>query len=134
IMDAPPGATDQRLWRRAIEIWHTQMPTYRPGFLHRDFHPGNVLWKRDLAYIVDWTDACGGPWGCDVAHCRDNLIQLSGVDVADLFLRHYREVTGADYDPYWEIASVLEHSPSSFNDQRVAISETRLRPAVAQHK
>ena len=133
ITDAPPGATDQRLWRRAIDIWHTQMPTYRPGFLHRDFHPGNVLWKRDLAYIVDWANACAGPWGCDVAHCRDNLIQFSGYDVADLFLRRYREVTGADYDPYWEIASVLEHSPSSFNDQRVAISETRLRPAVAQY-
>ena len=43
----------------------------------------------------------------------------------------YREVTGADYDPYWEIASVVEHSPSSFNHQRVSISETRLRPAVA---
>lgn len=133
LTDAPPGATDRRLWRRAIEIWHTQMPAYSPGFLHRDFHPGNVLWKRKLAYIVDWANACAGPWGCDVAHCRDNLIQLSGFDDADRFLRRYREVTGADYDPYWEIASVLEHSPASFDDQRVAVSETRLRPAVAPY-
>jgi aminoglycoside/choline kinase family phosphotransferase len=110
------------------------MPTYRPGFLHRAFHTGNVLWKRDLAHIVDWADGCAGPWGCDIAHCRDNLIKASGFDVADLFLRHYREMTGADYEPFREIASVLEHSPSSFNDLRVAISETRLRPAVAQYR
>lgn len=134
ITDVPPGATDQRLWCRAIDIWHAQMPTYRAGFLHRDFHAGNVLWKRNLAYIVDWADGCAGPWGCDVAHCRDNLIRAGGFDVADLFLHHYRKLTGADYDPYWEIASVLEHSPSSLDDQRVAISETRLRPAVAQYK
>lgn len=133
LTDAPPGATDQRLWRRAIEIWHTQMPEYRPGFLHRDFHPGNVLWKRRVAHVVDWANACAGPSGCDIAHCRDNLIHLSGFDAADLFLRRYQEVTGADYDPFWEIASVLEHSPSTFNDQRMAIRETRLRPAVARY-
>jgi Ser/Thr protein kinase RdoA (MazF antagonist) len=133
LTDAPPGSTDRQLWRRAIEIWHTQMPAYRLGFLHRDFHPGNVLWKGDLASVVDWASGCAGPWGCDVAHCRDNLIGLSGFDDADRFLRRYREVTGADYDPYWEIASVLEHSPASFNDQRIAVSETRLRPAVAQY-
>lgn len=46
---------------------------------------------------------------------------------------HCREVTGADYDPSWEIASVLEHSPASFDDRRVVIRETRLRPAVAQY-
>jgi len=133
LADAPPGVTDQRLWRRAIEIWHTQMPEYRPGFLHRDFHPGNVLWRRGEAHVVDWANACAGPSECDVAHCRDNLVHLSGFDAADLFLRRYREVTGADYHPYWEIASVLEHSPSSFDAQRVAISETRLRAALAQY-
>jgi Ser/Thr protein kinase RdoA (MazF antagonist) len=51
LTDAPPGATNRHHCRRAIEIWHTQMPAYRPGFLHRDFHPGNVLWQRDLAYV-----------------------------------------------------------------------------------
>ena len=133
LTDEPSGATDRQLWRRAIDIWHTQMPAYRPGFLHRDFHPGNVLWQRDLAYVVDWTNGCAGPWGCDIAHCRDNLIGLSGFDDADRFLLRYLELTGADYDPYWEIASVLEHSPASFDDRRIAVSESRLRPAVAQY-
>lgn len=134
LTDAPAAATDPRLWSRAIEIWHTQMPAYRYGFIHRDFHPGNVLWKRRLAHIVDWANACAGPWGCDIAHCRANLIDLAGFDTADLFLRRYQELTDADYDPYWEIASVLENDPSSFDHQAVAIGETRLRPAVAQYR
>lgn len=133
LRDVPAGATDQRLWRRAIETWHTQMPAYRLGLLHRDFHPGNVLWKRGKASIVDWANACAGPWGCDVAHCRDNLIGVAGVEAADSFLRRYCEIAGADYEPYWEIASVLEHSPPSFDAQRLAASEVRLRAAVAQY-
>ena len=71
--------------------------------------------------------------GCDIADCRDNLIHLSGFDAADLFLRRYRELTGAEYDPFWEVASVLEHSPSSLDAQRLAISETRLRRAIAEY-
>ena len=133
IVDAPPAATDRRLWGRALDIWHTQMPAYNPGFLHRDFHPGNVLWKRGTAHVVDWANGCAGPWGCDIAHCRDNLIQLSGFAGADDFLRCYLDETGAEYDPYWEIASVLEHSPPSFDAERVAISERRLRVAVAEY-
>lgn len=133
LTDAPVGATDARLWCRAIDIWHTRMPEHRPGLLHRDFHPGNVLWSRGNAHVVDWANACSGPWGCDVAHCRDNLIQLGGQEAADLFLRRYREVANVDYEPYWEIASVLEHSPSSFDTERIAISERRLGPAVASY-
>jgi aminoglycoside phosphotransferase (APT) family kinase protein len=131
LTDAPLGATDHHLWRRAIEIWHARIPAYRPRLVHRDFHPGNVLWSREVVHVVDWANACAGPWGCDIAHCRDNLVVLSGFDAADLFLRHYRELAGVEYDPYWEIASALEHSPSSFDARRVAISETRLRSAVA---
>lgn len=35
LTDAPSGSTNQRLWRRAIEIWHTQMPEHQPGLAHR---------------------------------------------------------------------------------------------------
>lgn len=133
LTNAPAGATRKKLWRRAIDIWHTQLPDYDPNLLHRDFHPGNVLWRRGTAHVVDWANTCSGPWGCDVAHCRDNLIQLGGFDVADAFLHHYLEVAGVDYDPYWEIASVLEHSPASFNAARIAMSEQRLGPAIAAY-
>lgn len=134
VVEPPAGATDQRLWSQAIAIWHTRMPPFGAGFLHRDFHPGNVLWRRSLAHVVDWANACAGPWGCDLAHCRDNLMQLADIEVADAFLSAYLDITGATYDPYWEIASVLEHSPASFIPERIALSEARLRPAVAAYQ
>jgi Ser/Thr protein kinase RdoA (MazF antagonist) len=127
----PPGARDPRLWRAAIEAWHTRMPGYGPGLVHRDFHPGNVLWARSAVHVVDWANACSGPWGCDVAHCRDNLVRLAGTPAADEFLRHYLDVTGLSYDPYWEVASVLEHEPEKLGPADIARSEPRLRAALA---
>jgi aminoglycoside phosphotransferase (APT) family kinase protein len=128
---APAGARHPALWERAIDIWHNRMPVYRPRLVHRDFHPGNVLWSRSGPFVVDWANACSGPWGCDIAHCRDNLVQLGGVEAADAFLRAYEELTNAEYDPFWEIASVLEHS--TFTSERIAWSEPRLRSAVSSY-
>lgn len=131
ITEAPEGATEPALWLRALDIWHSRLPHGQQGLLHRDFHPGNVLWRRRRAHIVDWNGACSGPAGCDVAHCRDNLIFLGGFEVADEFLRLYTQLSGQEHDPFWEIASVLEHS--KFPPERIAVSERRLRPAVAAY-
>jgi aminoglycoside phosphotransferase (APT) family kinase protein len=35
--------------------------------LHLDLHPGNVIMGRDGAVVIDWTNACVGPAGFDVA-------------------------------------------------------------------
>ena len=43
------------------------------------------------------------------------------------------QVTGEVMDPFWEIASVLEHSPASWTPERVARSERRLAAAVAAY-
>lgn len=127
----PPAATDPALWERAIDAWHHRMPPYRATLTHRDFHPGNVLWSRGAATgIVDWANGCRGPWGCDVAHCRANLIELADHDVADAFLAEYETVAGATFHPYWEIASVMERGPSHWTPPNVAIGERRLRWAL----
>jgi Ser/Thr protein kinase RdoA (MazF antagonist) len=107
------------------------MPAYHQTFIHRDFHPGNVLWSRGQSTgVVDWADACRGPWGCDAAHCRAMLIQLAGPEAADRFLDAYESLTGWKLDPYWEIASVLEHGPSHWNPVTVDESEPRLERAL----
>jgi len=82
--DGVPAVLMSMLWERAVEVWHTAMPVYRPVLIHRDFHPGNVLWARGRCTgIVDWPEACRGPAGCDVARCRSELIRLAGIGVAD---------------------------------------------------
>ena len=101
--------------------------------MHRDFHPGNVLWSRGrLTGIVDWANACHGPAGCDIAHCRWNLIELSGFEAADRFQAAYERMTGHAFDPFWELGSVLEHGPSSWTAPgAVTRAERRLAAALA---
>jgi aminoglycoside phosphotransferase (APT) family kinase protein len=131
---APPLARHPRWWEAAIERWNAYPPAFVPSLTHRDFHPGNVLWSRSRATgIVDWANACRGPWGCDVAHCRWNLINLSGFDAADRFLAAYERVTGRDYDWFWELGSILEHGPSSWEtSDDIETAERRLERALAE--
>jgi aminoglycoside phosphotransferase (APT) family kinase protein len=128
----PPGSAQPSLWTRAIELWHTAMPPYEPRFIHRDFHPGNVLWSRGRPTgIVDWPNGCRGPRGCDVAHCRTNLISLSGEGAADTFTAAYESLTGERHHPFWELAAVLEHGPSWWTEAQLEEMEPRLARAVA---
>lgn len=127
----PAASTWPSLWEKAIELWGGAVPDYRRTFIHRDFHPGNVLWSRRLATgVVDWANACCGPVGCDVAHCRTNLIDLAGMAAADRFLAAYESLTGEAQHPYWEVAAILEHGPSRWTPGRLATDEPRLARAV----
>ena len=50
-------------------------------FLHRDFHPGNLLWTDErITGVVDWVSACAGPPEEDIGHCRANLAIRHGQD------------------------------------------------------
>ncbi|MGH9224951.1 MAG: phosphotransferase family protein [Acidimicrobiales bacterium] len=127
----PPTARRPALWERALHLWATAVPPYRPVFVHRDFHPGNVLWLRGrCSGVVDWAEACRGPAGCDIAHCRTNLIRLAGVRVAAGFVAAYESITGETHHPYWDLASVLEHGPD-WTSENVAHAERRMARALA---
>jgi aminoglycoside phosphotransferase (APT) family kinase protein len=105
----PVWASEPALWQRAIDHVRGAPPSFTPTFLHRDFHPTNVLWQGGrVSGVVDWINACRGPAGVDVAHCRTNLCSLYGPDAADQFLAAYRAHGGAEHDPYWDLESLLE--------------------------
>jgi hypothetical protein len=45
----PPGwARYPRVWERAAEISHGPSPELPQVLVHRDFHPGNVRWRRGM--------------------------------------------------------------------------------------
>jgi aminoglycoside phosphotransferase (APT) family kinase protein len=90
-------------------VFEGPAPSGARVFLHRDFHPGNVLWQDGaLRGIVDWVNASVGPPGADLGHCRVNLAGRFGQPAAERFLDHYREVSGReDYHPYWDVVAAL---------------------------
>lgn len=99
------------VWQVAFERLQGTQPTFRETFIHRDFHPANVLWlDGKVSGVVDWPNACRGPAGIDVGHCRVNLALLYSVEVADLFLQAYVKYAGDSftYDSYWDIVSVFD--------------------------
>jgi aminoglycoside phosphotransferase (APT) family kinase protein len=102
------------LWEQAIEVVLGLEPGPEPDnhavFIHRDYHPTNVLWRQGaVSGVVDWINACRGPAGVDVAHCRTNLALMFGVAAADQFLDAYREVAPRfTYIPYWDLDSILD--------------------------
>ena len=111
---APSWSGRQELWRRAIALVKKPWPAFRPRFIHRDYHPNNLLWQEGrLSGIVDWANACCGPAGIDLAWCRRNLAYLYGVATADRFLWHYARLSGSEPagQPIWDLLVILEELP-----------------------
>lgn len=110
LLAPPPWTTIPGAWERAIEQVCGPEPAAPPVFIHRDYHPTNVLWQGgEVSGVVDWINACQGPAGVDVAHCRINLAAMYGPAAADQFLAAYRTADpGFAYDPYWDLDSLLD--------------------------
>ncbi|WP_235941312.1 phosphotransferase family protein [Paenibacillus puerhi] len=110
-LELPGWTACPQVWQAALDIVKGPRPDFKPCLIHRDYHPTNVLWEGSrVSGVVDWVNACRGPAGADVGHCRVNLAQLFGVETADLFLSAYRAYAGEafSYDPYWDLVSVMD--------------------------
>jgi aminoglycoside phosphotransferase (APT) family kinase protein len=99
VLRRPAWWRDHRTWERAVIQTDTARP-HAPGVLiHRDFHPGNILWSDDrISGVVDWSNACVGPAAFDAAHFRVNLATLHDAEAAD------RVISG---DPAWDLEAAL---------------------------
>ncbi len=84
-------------------------PAVEPVLVHRDLHPGNVLWvDGEVRGVVDWVNAGVGSPAADLARCRTNLAILVDLDVADELLVRYRRRTGRPLDDqrWWDLADL----------------------------
>ena len=110
----PPWSRVPALWARAIALAQGPPPPGPDSFIHRDYHPNNVLWQKGrVSGIVDWTMACRGDANVDVAWCRKNLLFLHGPEAAETFLQSYQAAAGPSfvYRPYWDVMVLLEELP-----------------------
>lgn len=115
----PASCRRPELWKLALELWRSAEPPYEACFIHRDFHPGNVLWFRGaLTGVVDWANACIGPVGIDIATCRWNLQEWAGAEAATAFVTAYEQITRRRHHPYWDVAKIVEDDWDRIDDPR----------------
>ncbi|WP_276209116.1 phosphotransferase family protein [Streptomyces amritsarensis] len=125
----PPADTRRPgLWERAVDVIRREPPAYEGRFLHRDFHPGNVLFAGAdgdcrISGVVDWVETSWGPADLDVAHCATALALLHGVPAGLRFAERYVAAGGvlaADDDAhlYWRLLDALGFAPDA---EKVAV-------------
>jgi aminoglycoside phosphotransferase (APT) family kinase protein len=123
----------QRVWDTAFALLAGPPPVSERRFIHRDYHPGNVLWRRGVVSgVVDWQAASLGSPEADIGHCRANLDRHFGAQVADRFLARWQRDSGrSDYHPYWDVSVVLSFvgahpGPDPWLDHFVGTAVARL--------
>jgi len=116
-LTAPTWTSVPDAWAILIDTVRGAEPDGPAVFLHRDYHPGNVLWSHgEISGIVDWPFACVGPAGVDVAHTRTNLALVDRVDAADEYLAAYRVlVPSYRHDPRWDAADLFGFVDDDFS-------------------
>ncbi|MFJ6837038.1 phosphotransferase family protein [Streptomyces sp. NPDC091209] len=118
-----PQGADATAWAAAIDVLRRPVPLYEGRFLHRDFHPGNVLFDVPptesagprVTGVVDWAATSWGPVDLDVAHCSTNLALLHGPAWGLRFAEAYEEAGGvpaaaASDRLYWRVQDGLAFS------------------------
>ena len=130
----PPWARYPAVWERAAEIYHGPAPRLPAVLLHRDFHPGNVLWRwGQVSGVVDWQAACTGPAVADVAHCRVNLLAF-GTEAAERFTALWQHAAGTAYHPWADVVTImgfLDDLGDDWGSERLLV-EDMLARAVAE--
>jgi aminoglycoside phosphotransferase (APT) family kinase protein len=95
----PAWWQDEDVWALAVAWSKVGPPATDPVLIHRDFHPGNLLWSNGaISGVVDWGNACLGPAAFDLAHYRVNLATLFDPELADA------RFPG---DPAWDVEAAL---------------------------
>ncbi|MEV1010769.1 aminoglycoside phosphotransferase family protein [Streptomyces sp. NPDC049881] len=139
----PPDTRRPGLWRRAVAAIDREPPAYEGRFLHRDFHPGNVLFTPDgrVSGVVDWVETSWGPADLDVAHCATALALLHGPAHGLAFAGLY-EAAGGVLTPapgehlHWRLLDALAFAPDA---ERVvspwrSLGRTDLTPELVTHR
>ncbi|QFR02483.1 aminoglycoside phosphotransferase family protein [Streptomyces phaeolivaceus] len=117
------------LWERAVDVIRREPPAWEGCFLHRDFHPGNVLFTGGvgggggggglgISGVVDWVETSWGPADLDVAHCATALALLFGAEYGVGFGERYeawggRRLARGREHLYWRLLDALAYAPDA---------------------
>jgi aminoglycoside phosphotransferase (APT) family kinase protein len=110
--DLPPDwmtaePTGRAAWRAAVDLFDAGVLGSSGRFIHRDYHPLNVVWDGPtISGVIDWANACVGPIEVDVSRCRVNVALVAGINGAERFLAELGDL-GRDYDRAWDLETVF---------------------------
>ncbi|MPY55145.1 alpha/beta fold hydrolase [Streptomyces acidicola] len=117
------GSPGGEPWDRAVDVIRRAAPAYEGCFLHRDFHPGNVLFTGAgetlrITGVVDWVETSWGPADLDVAHCSTALALLHGPEHGLGFRARYEARGGRSLAEdrehlYWGLLDALGYAPDA---------------------
>lgn len=106
-----PAWVPPDLWDRAVDASRRPLSFAggRLALIHRDYHPGNVLWRRGrVSGLVDWQAACIGPPAIDVGWCRLRVLGHLGRDAAVDFTRRWEAEAGERYDTLADLVHLVD--------------------------
>jgi aminoglycoside phosphotransferase (APT) family kinase protein len=105
----PPWLRRPGLWDRALDVFRAAPLDSEKVLIDRDYHPGNVPWRRrKVRGVVDWQAGCIGPPWADVAWCRLNVLSRLGLEVADRLTMWWEQTTGRMYHPWAEVVLLVD--------------------------
>lgn len=108
---APSWSAEPGMWDRVRDVLEGPAPLTPAGFIHRDYHGGNVLAVDDeVTAVVDWVTASIGPHGIDLARMRLNLLWEIDQEAADRFPAAYARAGGPAEarHPFWDLADAAD--------------------------
>ena len=133
--EPPAWMQDPKLWDRAVDAFHAPPADEEQVLIHRDYHPGNVLWtRRRVSGVVDWPVGCLGPPSVDAFWCYVNLLPRFGPDVAERFLATWERRAERTYHPWAEVVmavDVLDSRDDRRTPERVVLEERLARGLAA---
>ena len=111
MMKSPENSSRSELWKCVAEALRSTPPAKKETFIHRDYHPGNILWNgAGVTGVVDWATVAIGPPGIDLARMRLSLALHHGRSSADRFVHAYLAAGGdtSARDPYWDLLDAAD--------------------------
>ena len=132
---SPANSTRPGLWERVADTLDRPRPAGRKTFIHRDYHPGNVLLDgTKVTGVVDWLTAALGPPGIDIARMRLNMAFHHGRNAADRFVTAYIAAGGdpSARNPYWDLLDAADLVPDLSGETKIALFEDYVAGVLAE--